>query len=348
MRRSSLRVAAVLLVAIGWGVWWPALARGQTPGSITELINAARQEGQLVVYTPSVLTRKGFDELVEAFNKKYGLSLRAQWVASGSMTRDIAKVISEVKTGNPPSWDVQIMIEPMHFTAHAEGVLAPFDYARVFGIDAQLVQPDGAALVITESPVLPGYNTKLVAPKDVPKSWEDLLDPKWKGKIAVSTATHHWARLSQLWGDEKTSQFLTRLSQQNPMLGQYAETGQRLQSGEALIAATVQMEVFTQAQKTGAPVALAKDVQPVIIVDWAVSVPKRAKNANAARLFAGFMAGGEGRTLFEKRLGLSSIRDRGSLGYEYTYGKTLVRLSAEFALKMREREVKYGKILGFQ
>ena len=341
------RLAAVLLVAIGWA-WCPAVARAETPGSITELINAARQEGQLVVYTPSVLTRRGFDELVEAFNKKYGLSLRAQWVASGSMTRDIAKVISEVKTGNPPSWDVQIMIEPMHFTAHAEGVLDRFDYARVFGIDPQLVQPDGAALVITESPVLPAYNVKLVAAKDAPKTWEELLDPKWKGKIAVSTATHHWARLSQLWGDEKTIQFLTRLSQQNPMLGQSAETGQRLQSGEALIAATVQMEVFTQAQKTGAPVALAKDVQPVIIVDWAVSVPKRAKNPSAARLFAGFMASNEGRMPFETRLGLSSIRDRGSLGYEYTHGKTMVRLSPEFALKMREREIKYGKILGFQ
>ena len=348
MKRSFPRVAIVLLVAIGWGAWWPAVTYAQTAGSITELINAARQEGQLTVYAPSPLTRRGFDELIEAFNKKYGLSLRAQWAVSGSMTRDIAKVISEVKIGAPPSWDVQIMIEPMHFTGHAQGVLEPFDYARVLGTDPQLVQPGGAALVITEQVVLPAYNTKLVASKDVPKAWEDLLDPRWKGKIAVSTATHHWARLSQLWGDEKTTQFLTRLSQQNPMLGQSPETGQRVQSGEALIAATVQMEVFTQAQKTGAPVALAKDVQPVIIVDWAVSVPKRAKNANAARLFAGFMAGGEGRPLFEKRLGLSSIRDRGSLGYEYTYGKTLVRLSAEFALKMREREVKYGKILGFQ
>ena len=100
MKRSSLRVAAVLLVAIGWGAWGPALVRGQAPGSITELINAARQEGQLTVYAPAPLARKGFDELIEAFNKKYGLSLRAQWVASGSMTRDIAKVISEVKTGS--------------------------------------------------------------------------------------------------------------------------------------------------------------------------------------------------------------------------------------------------------
>ena len=346
MKRSSLCLASVLLVLIG--SWWPEVTLGQTPGSVTELVNAAKQEGQLVVYAPAPLARKGFDELVEAFNKKYGLSLRAQWAVSGSMTRDIAKVISEVKTGNPPSWDVQIMIEPMHFTAHAEGVLERFDYARVFGIDPQLVQPGGATLVITEQVVLPAYNTKLVAAKDVPKTWEDLLDPKWKGKIAVSTATHHWARLSQLWGDEKTTQFLTRLSQQNPMLGQSPETGQRVQTGEALIAATMQLDVLTPIQKAGAPVALAKDVQPVVIVDWAVSVTKGAKNPSAARLFAGFMASNEGRMPFETRLGLSSIRDRGSLGYEYTQGKTIVRLSSEFALKMREREIKYGKILGFQ
>ena len=343
MRRVFvLSLTAGLVFAIGW-----ASARAATPAPAptpSQMINAAKQEGQLVIYAPTTLGQEGFNELVAAFKKKHGLDIRTQWVYSGAQTKDTAKLITEIATGNPPSWDVHIMIEPMHFIQRARNANEPFDYAGVLGVDPRRIQPGGATLVITEQSVLPAYNTKLVAPKDVPKTWEDLLDPKWKGKIGVSTATHHWARLSQVWGDEKTTDFVTRLAAQKPMLGQSPDIPQKVQIGEILIGASTQIGFIMRAQRVGAPLAWTKEVGPMIVVDYAVSVTRGTKRPNAARLFAAFMTTEEGQGIFEKWSQESSIFKPGSLSYEYAQGKQL----AGFAPLMGERQNKYGKILGFR
>jgi iron(III) transport system substrate-binding protein len=312
------------------------------------MIKAAKEEGRLLIYAPTSIRQAGFDELVAAFKKMYGLKIRTTYVQSGSMTRDTGKLITEIATGNPPSWDVHVMIEPFHFIQRKANANEPFDYAGVLGVDPKRIQPGGAALIITEQTSMPAYNTKRVAPKDVPKTWEDLLDPKWKGKIGVNTATHHWARLSQVWGDEKTTDFVTRLAAQKPMLGRSPAIPQKVQMGEILIAATAQISFVMRARKVGAPLDWAKKVDPVILVDYAVSVPTGSRRPNGARLFASFLTTDVGQGIFERRTNISSVSKPGTLAYEYSHGKQLVRLTREFAPKMRERQNKYGKILGFR
>lgn len=345
----SLTMGLVFLIA--WVAAPTVVRAGSAPAMAaptrSQMIKAAKQEGQLLIYGPTSLRQKGFDELAAAFKKEYGLNIRTQWVQSGSMTRDTAKLITEIATGNPPSWDVHIMIEPFHFIQRAANANEPFDYAGVLGVDPKRIQPGSAALVIAEQVVLPSYNTKRVAPKDVPRTWEDLLDPKWKGKIGVNTATHHWARLSQVWGDEKTTDFVTRLAVQKPMLGRSPAIPQKVQTGEILIGASTQISFILRAQQVGAPLAWAKEVEPVIIVDYAVSVPKGAKHPNGAKLFAAFMLTDEGQRIFGKTGQGLSVTKPGTLAYEYTHGKQLVRMTPEFAPLMRERQNKYGKILGF-
>jgi len=66
--------------------------------------------------------------------------------------------------------------------------------------------------------------------------WQDLLDPKWKGgKLGMSTATHHLARLATLWGENKTTEFVKLLARQEPLLGEFGNLYSRMQLGEVLV-----------------------------------------------------------------------------------------------------------------
>src|SRR5438128_10758335 len=58
-------------------------------------------------------------------------------------------------------------------------------------------------------PNLVTYNTRLVAPKDLPREYSDLLDPKWKGRLGLDTSDFEWyANLKKIWGAEKAQHFL--------------------------------------------------------------------------------------------------------------------------------------------
>src|SRR5438105_1003313 len=83
--------------------------------------------------------------------------------------------------------------------------------------------PSGAAINYVTSFVVPAYNPNVVSASEAPKDWNDLLDPKWRSNLGMSTATHHWARLAQVWGDERTTRFVEGLAAQQPVLAQTPE-----------------------------------------------------------------------------------------------------------------------------
>src|SRR5215210_3419574 len=77
------------------------------PGqAISAALQAAGREGTLELYGPSSLDRAGAAPLVEAFNRKYGLNMEFNYTPSGSMTRDAARVITEITAGQQPTWDL--------------------------------------------------------------------------------------------------------------------------------------------------------------------------------------------------------------------------------------------------
>jgi hypothetical protein len=86
-----------------------------------------------------------------------------------------------------------------------------------------------------------------------------------RGKLGVSTATHHFARLAVgPWGEEKTTQFVKAITEQKLVLGRLSELYNRLLLGEISMAVTLTDSNINEAKKTGAPVVFAEDIQPVI------------------------------------------------------------------------------------
>ena len=130
--------------------------------------------------------------------------------------------------GTPPEWDLMVVTDAQHATLWLRKLHQAFDYKSI-GVDPKAIMFDNGAVSFANQFVLPAYNKQLVPAKDAPKSWDDLLNPKWKGKIGVSSATHHYGRLAAgAWGEEKTTQFVKALTKQELILGRLGDAGVRV------------------------------------------------------------------------------------------------------------------------
>jgi iron(III) transport system substrate-binding protein len=316
---------------------------------IDDLVAAAKKEGVLDLLAPSSTGEKGAQALGTAFNKRYGLNIQLNYTPSSNMTGDMAKLVLGAASRATPDWDLMLVTDAHHATVWSKKLHEPFDYAKV-GVPANLVQYDNGAVSLANQFVLPAYNRNILAAQDVPKRWEDLLDPKWKGqKLGVSTATHHLSRLAVgPWGEGKTTEFVQGIAKQDPLLGSLANLYTRLQVGEILLAVTMTDSFIAQAKKDGVPVVFAEGLNPLISPTYNAGVPKGAKHPNAGRLFAVFLTSLEAQAVWEKFNGQTSALIPGTTAYKYAQGKPLLQMRQDQAEVVDKLARQYGKILGFE
>jgi iron(III) transport system substrate-binding protein len=314
---------------------------------IDDLIKAAKQEGTLEFYAPSTLTPQGAQALGAAFNKKYGLNVKLQYSPSGNMTRDIGKVVGLGASGVPPEWDLMVVTDAHHATLWVKKMHQPFDYKSI-GVDAKAVQYDNGSVSFANQFVLPAYNKQLVQAKDAPKSWDDLLNPKWKGKIGVSSATHHMARLAAgPWGEEKATNFVKALTKQDLILGRLGEIYSRLLLGEIVVAVSLSDSEIKSEKNKSAPVVFAESVSPLLAPAYHAGVPKNAAHPKVAYLMAAYLTTPEAQKIWEKYAGQSSAFIPGTSAYKYVQKKQVVYMSQDQAEMIDRLAREYGKIFGF-
>ncbi len=339
----SLRLLYLGLIAGFMVLQWFSFAPA---APLDDLIAAAKKDGTLDFYGPSTLKADGAQALAQAFNKKYGTNINVRFVPSGSMTRDVGKVATQAATGAPPEWDVMVATDVHHASLWLRKLQKAFDY-KSLGVDEKLIDHDGGAISFVHQYIVPAYNSSLVSPKDIPKSWEDLLQSKWKGKVGVTTATHHLGRLAVgPWGEEKTTAYVKALAQQNPVIGELGPTYTRLQLGEILVALSLTDSYIHIAKQSGAPVAEAIEVQPVIAPSYHVGAIKGAQHSNAAHLFAVFMTTPESQQVWERTVGVSSALIPGTAYYQKAKGKQMIYMRKDQAEKVELLAQRYGKMLG--
>lgn len=314
-----------------------------------EVIDAANKEGELRIYWTSTGTDKWRQRFQDAFNEHYGTRVTIRDTRGNDWARDTTKVVAEALTGQKPTWDLMLTTESHHNDLFQAGLLSHYDWVKLFGVPPQAVMFHGGAYAFAHQVALPAYNTELVQGPDIPKKWEDILHPKFKEKIGATTATHHWARLSQFWGDEKTTQFVKRLAAMNPRLGPPSDLNQRLQLGEVSILATQVDNLVRAARVRKAPVKFAEDLDPVLLQSMTVGPIKGGSGPNAALLFAGFLATKKGHDLWIEFQEQSSIFVKGSPYWKFVQGKDVVLLKEDFMAKeLQARTDKYGAMLGYR
>jgi ABC-type Fe3+ transport system substrate-binding protein len=165
----------------------------------------------------------------------------------------------------------------------------------MFAFKPEEIAFDGRAVLTKNLLYSVVYNTRLVKPGDVPKSWLDLLDPKYKDKMVASTflLPRLIGGLGVLWGEEKMLQF-ARDIMKTGILTTRSPSENFLQSGERLYAIgnfESQAKIWA---RNGLPVD-AVTPEPFLVPQFYVAVMEKAPHPNAALLLAGYLATPEGK-----------------------------------------------------
>lgn len=171
-------------------------------------------------------------------------------------------------------------------------------------MDKRMYSMYGDWIQIGQNLNVPIYNTKLVSASEAPKSWEDLLDPKWKGRqIGVQPMMGPFNTLALGeggWGVEKTEEFLTKLKQQELVYTQgYSNGLSLLIAGEFKIMATNLVWMVLQAQEKAAPVQWTK-ISPAMILGPYIILRKGSPHPNAAKLFLEWISSPQGLQTYDR------------------------------------------------
>jgi ABC-type Fe3+ transport system substrate-binding protein len=266
-----------------------------------ELYEAARAEGQVVWYT-TLIINVGVRPLIAAFEQKYpGVTVRYSRTDSGPTA---TKVLNEARAGKVQA-DIVDGTDSLPPLQRA-GLLAKYVPAAADRYPPELKDPDAYWSAVLVYFMTPAFNTRLVPRNEAPKKLEDLLDPKWKGKIAWTTSrgsggpTFIGGVLQQL-GEEKGMHYLDALSKQEIINVNVSARALVEQCGAGQY--PIVLQIFNH--------HAAMDREKGVPVDWIkldlISAPmqvagllKDAPHPSAGRLFMDFLTSEEGQTILAK------------------------------------------------
>jgi iron(III) transport system substrate-binding protein len=275
-------IAALLQVAAAAPApaWWKG-----SQADYDLLVKAAEKEGMLFWSDPI----PDADSVIKAFNKLYP-AIKIEH-SRASTLEDREGILRELRA-KATQLDVMEVSNNLIPIFHELNLLKRCNWKN-FKLEPIQVDKDSEMLKVGGNLHVIAYNTDLVSPKDVPKTWDDLLDPKWKGrKIALDTRPKGFTELYTVWGEKKMLDYLQKLSKQQIA---YKRGGtamvEMLGAGEFAIAASVTTKAVIRSINKGAPVAFV--VPPIVGSSYGCeAVLATAPHPNAATLFLGWLASG--------------------------------------------------------
>jgi iron(III) transport system substrate-binding protein len=260
------------------------------------VIEGAKKEKQVVVYTS--LNLKDSVPITQAFEKKYGVKVEL-WRSSSEKV--LQRALTEARAGRF-SVDAFELNGPEMEALYREGLLEEFHSPHFKSLPPAAFAKHRHYVADRFNFFTIAYNTNLVKPNEVPNSYEDLLNPRWVGKIGIEGSDDDWfASIVKHMGEEKGLAFFRKLAQMKPQV----RTGHTLlaelvAAGEIPLVATIYNHNAERLLVNGAPIKW-KALDPTFGRPNAVAVAKRAQRPYAALLFAEFMLSPEGQNLIKER-----------------------------------------------
>jgi len=183
-----------------------------------------------------------------------------------------------------------------------------------------------------------GYNTDLVKPSEAPRDWTDLLQPRWKGKLAIDENEIEWyASMLDYLGREKGMAFMRALAAQQPQMRRGHTLLAKLLAAGDFPLAIVHAAEMDEARKQGAPVDWVRTLDPVVTSPSVIAVSANAPHPKEARLLADFVLSDEGQQLIAKQ-GRVPARATGPSALRLYY------VRPELAREMDAREREFNDI----
>ncbi len=265
-----------------------------SPQEYDQLVKDAKKEGKLIWYTS--LDEENAAGIAQEFNKLYpGIkveSVRAHGLESGET------ILMEIRSGVTPI-DVLEVSDELVQTYKDLKLFKKCDWEK-FKIDPVQLGKDGTMLKIGGNIHGFVYNTKKVSAQDAPKTFEDLLDPKWKGrKLGTDTRPKFFTNLWPAWGEKKMADYLKKLSKQELLYKSGGTAGITMTgAGECSIWLGGTYDAFMKVKKQGAPIEYILAI-PIAISTEKEGVVSSGPHPNAAFLFLGWLASG-GQEIYDR------------------------------------------------
>jgi ABC-type Fe3+ transport system substrate-binding protein len=261
------------------------------------LIDAAKKEGQVTWYTAQIIPQI-VRPIAELFEKKYGI--RVTYVRANAA--EIAlRVTNEAKAGKIQA----SIVDGTQTSVILKKAGLAMKWVPDVNLPKELFDPEGYWVANNLYVLTPGFNTNLVPKGTEPKTFQDLLDPKWKGKMAWNTSPSSSAgqgfvgAVIHAMGEDKARPYLAQLAKQN-ITGLSVSGRQVLDlviAGEYPIALEIFNNHAVTSARLGAPVSWIK-MEPALLVYSAMSVLKDAPSPNAGKLLIDYIVSLEGQKVF--------------------------------------------------
>jgi iron(III) transport system substrate-binding protein len=259
-----------------------------------QLVDAARQEGKVIWYTVAGESQ----QIANAFETKYPF-VKVEVIRS-TVFPLLNRILNEGKAGKyyydvvrQSAFAMQVLIQ--------KGMIQTYDSPERKFYSEESKDKLGYWTSTDENYFVIAYNTKMVSSGDAPKNWSDLLDPKWRGRIAMDSDNHVlYGGLEQNWGKEKAAEYFKKLSRQeiqfrkgNTLLAQL------IVAGEYPLGFVYAHRVeLLKAQ--GAPIEWVSTMNPIVATLGPVGLAAKPQHPNAGKLLIDFILSADAQKELQK------------------------------------------------
>jgi iron(III) transport system substrate-binding protein len=269
------------------------------------LDETARSEGEVVLY--SSLNNEQIVTLVDAFKRKYP-AIKPSFYR-GTSERVLQRASTEAKAGRF-AVDVMTLAGFQVQLLKDSGLTQRFVPPETAAYDDGFKDPDGHWVNVHSLLNSMAYNTQFVKPTEAPKKYEDLLAPRWKGRIGINLLDPEWyVSLQRRWGKDKARNFLKALAAQQPALRDgHNITAQLLAAGEFHVVSNTYAHIAARIKAQGGPVQYVFD-EPVITYVHPIVLAKSPPHPNAGKLLISFILSVEGQRMLRDQGRIPGHRD---------------------------------------
>jgi iron(III) transport system substrate-binding protein len=286
----------------------PGFALAQTPEAAARiaqydkpdreqfLLAGARKEGEVAVYTS--LVSEDLTALSAAFEKKYGVKVKG-WRAGSEKV--LQRAVTEARASRAEA-DVIETNGPELEALYREKLLQPLRSPHLKDLMPQAVRPHGHWVGTRVNMFVHSYNTQLVKKDELPKTYADLANPRWKGRLGIEAEDEDWfAMVIKGLGEEaglKTFRDIAKTNGFSVRKGHTLLAG-LVASGEVPFAITTYSHGAEKMKARGAPVEWFA-IEPAIGRANGIGIMRNPAHPHAAALFADFVLSPEGQAILEK------------------------------------------------
>jgi len=266
-------------------------------------VDRARKEGVVNLYTSMQLVDSR--PLTEAFEKKHGIKVNL-WRASGEKVAQ--RVLTEARGGRFEADVVETDGAQMEIL-HREKRLAPLRVPSMNDIPAEIIPAHRGYAPTRLSLYVLAFNTQRIPAAEAPRSYADLLDPKWAGRFAIEADDVAWfAAVARAMGEKEGLAYFNKLAAMKPQIRKgHTLMAELVAAGDVDMALDAHVQGVARLKDKGAPIDW-RPLDPAFGQPSSVGITRQAPHPHAAALFAEFILSREGQEIIKARNRVPSSR----------------------------------------